>query len=171
MGEDTKFRTMRRFKQQLTEAECKAILEGGYRGFLAVNGEEGYPYAIPMNFLYYDNHIYFHSAVSGHKIDAITANNKVSFCVYDSGFKNDGEWALNISSVIVFGKMYVVVYMLLTEAAVTLAAGAVTKLQLRVVPVGSAADAALVVIELCLLLTLYPRRFPAEVNGVRAGAS
>ena len=53
-------------------------------------------------------HIYFHSGKSGHKVDALKLDNRVSFCVYDSGYKNDGEWALNISSVIVFGKIYTV---------------------------------------------------------------
>lgn len=41
----------------------------------------------------------------GHKIDAMKRHNKASFCVYDEGFKREGEWALNIKSVIVFGKI------------------------------------------------------------------
>ena len=108
MGEDTKFRTMRRFKQQLTDTECKAILEGGYRGFLAVNGEEGFPYAIPMNFLYYDNHIYFHSAVSGHKIDAIIKNSKACFTIIDEPIKEKNDWWFHVRSVVCFGTVSIV---------------------------------------------------------------
>ena len=52
--------------------------------------------------------IYFHSGKKGHKVDALNLNNKVSFCVYDQGYRKDGDWALNINSVIIFGKMYVV---------------------------------------------------------------
>ena len=104
------FREITRKKQELSMDRIIEILEKEKRGVLSVLGDNGYPYGLPINYWYNkDNgHLYFHSGRKGHKIDAITANNKVSFCVYDSGFKNDGEWALNISSVIVFGKMYVV---------------------------------------------------------------
>ena len=80
------------------------------RGVLAVNGDNGYPYALPINF-YFDeenNKIYFHSGKVGHKLDAIAKNNKVSFCVYDKGYHKDGHWSLNIKSVIVFGHIYTV---------------------------------------------------------------
>ena len=55
-----------------------------------------------------DGHIYFHCAREGHKIDAVTANDKVSYCVFDKGYRKDGEWALNIKSVVVFGRMHIV---------------------------------------------------------------
>jgi nitroimidazol reductase NimA-like FMN-containing flavoprotein (pyridoxamine 5'-phosphate oxidase superfamily) len=99
------FRKMRRFKQQVSDEICRKILREEWRGVLAVHGEDGYPYALPIDF-YYDeekNKIYFHCAKEGHKLDAIRADNRVSFCVYDKGFRKDGEWALNIRSVIVFG--------------------------------------------------------------------
>ncbi len=80
------------------------------RGVLSVQGDNGYPYGLPMNFWYNEEngYIYFHSGKKGHKTDAISADNKVSFCVYDKGYVKDGEWALNISSVIVFGRMHIV---------------------------------------------------------------
>lgn len=86
------------------------ILKNEKRGVLSVFGENGYPYGLPINYWYNDNngYIYFHCGKKGHKVDAISANNKVSFCVYDKGFEKDGEWSLNISSVIVFGKIYTV---------------------------------------------------------------
>ena len=104
------FRELSRKKQKLSEAQCKEILKQELRGVLAVNGEDGYPYALPINF-YYDeanDKIYFHSGKIGHKMDAIASNDKVSFCVYDKGYHKDGHWSLNIKSVIVFGRIRMV---------------------------------------------------------------
>ncbi len=104
------FRKMRRFKQQLTEEECIRILTEEPRGVLAVSGDDGYPYALPITHCYdRKNHsIVFHGAKAGHKADSIKRNDKVSFCVYDKGFVKEGDWALNIKSVIVFGRMKLV---------------------------------------------------------------
>lgn len=101
------FRKMRRFKQQLSEAECQKILKEEKRGVLSVLGEDGYPYGLPINFFYNEANgkIYFHGAKTGHKIDALKACDKVSFCVYDTGYKKPGDWALNIKSVIIFGRI------------------------------------------------------------------
>ena len=99
------FRKMRRFKQQISNEKCIKILKAEPRGVLALHGEDGYPYALPLNHLYYDGRLYFHCAAEGHKIDAIKADNKASFCVTDKGFRRENEWALNINSVIVFGKI------------------------------------------------------------------
>ncbi len=101
------FRGMRRFKQQITEAECKEILSNEKRGVLSLLGDDGYPYGLPLSHLYCeeDGKIYFHGAKEGHKIDAIKNYDKASFCVYDKGYKKEGDWALNIKSVIAFGKV------------------------------------------------------------------
>ncbi len=104
-GGKTAFRKMRRFKQQLSEEECIAILEKEPRGVLAVLGEQEYPYAVPLDHLYRDGKLYFHGARSGHKLDAIRRHSKVSYCVMDEGYRREGEWALNIRSVIVFGRV------------------------------------------------------------------
>ena len=104
------FRDLTRKKQALSIEECKEILKQEVRGVLAVNGDDGYPYALPINF-YYDeanNKIYFHSGKHGHKIDAIKDSDKVSFCVYDKGYKREGHWSLNIKSVIIFGRIHIV---------------------------------------------------------------
>jgi nitroimidazol reductase NimA-like FMN-containing flavoprotein (pyridoxamine 5'-phosphate oxidase superfamily) len=103
------FRDMLRIKQQLTTEECIEILTAEPRGVLSVLGDEGYPYGMPMNHWYCEEngHLYFHSGMKGHKVDAIRNHEKVSFCVYDQGFRRDGEWALNIKSVIVFGRIRV----------------------------------------------------------------
>lgn len=101
------FRPMRRFKQQLSSEECIELLKRLPRGVLAVLGDDEYPYALPLDH-YYDpqsGHLFFHCAKEGHKIDAIRRHEKVSFCVMDEGYRNEGEWALNIRSVIVFGTL------------------------------------------------------------------
>lgn len=104
------FRKMRRFKQELSQEECIDILKNEPRGVLSVLGEDGYPYGMPMTHWYNekDGKIYFHGAKSGHKIDAIKNCNKVSFCVYDKGYQKENDWALNIRSVIVFGRINIV---------------------------------------------------------------
>ena len=104
------FRELTRKKQVLSIEVCKEILKQEVRGVLAVNGDDGYPYALPINF-YYDeanNKIYFHSGKHGHKIDAIKNSDKVSFCVYDKGYKREGHWSLNIKSVVVFGRVRII---------------------------------------------------------------
>ena len=104
------FRELRRFKQALTEEECIKILTEELRGVLSVLGDDDYPYGMPINHWYNpdDGKIFFHAGPGGHRLDSIKKHNKVSFCVYDKGFKKEGDWALNIKSVIVFGKMEVV---------------------------------------------------------------
>lgn len=104
------FRELTRKKQQLSIEECVRILKTEKRGVLSVNGDDGYPYGMPMNHWYdeQDGKIYFHCGKVGHRLDSLKKDGKVSFCVYDSGFCNEGEWALNIKSVIVFGKIEIV---------------------------------------------------------------
>lgn len=101
------FRDVVRVKQKLSEAECIALLKSEVRGVLAVLGDDDYPYAVPTNYWYNeeDGKLYFHSGKSGHKIDAIKKHEKVSFCIYDKGYHKEGDWALTIKSVIVFGKV------------------------------------------------------------------
>ena len=104
------FRDLTRKKQKLSTVECKEILKQEVRGVLAVNGDDGYPYALPINFYFEEesNRIYFHSGKVGHKLDAIAKSDKVSFCVYDKGYHKDGHWSLNIKSVIIFGRIHIV---------------------------------------------------------------
>lgn len=99
------FRNMRRFKQQLTEQECEQVLANAPRGILAIYGEADYPYAFPMDYIYLEGKIYFHCAKKGYKLDALEKHDKVSFCVMDEGFRKEGDWALNINSVIIFGRI------------------------------------------------------------------
>jgi len=99
---------MRRYKQQVTDGEALEILQSAKRGVLAVMGDEGYPYTIPLDFVYDDGKIYFHSAKTGHKIDAIRNYDKASFCVLNDGYKELGQWWYHITSIICFGRICLV---------------------------------------------------------------
>ncbi len=83
------FRKMRRWKQEIPREECVRILKEEKRGVLSLIGEEGWPYGIPLDHWYCeeDGHIYFHGAKEGHKIDALRAEDRVSYCVMDQGFR------------------------------------------------------------------------------------
>ncbi len=101
------FRSMRRFKQQVSEEECMRVLTECKRAALAVNGEEGYPYAVPINF-YFDpdsRRIYFHGAKEGHKIDAMQKDDRVCFTAWDEGIRREGHWEFDVTSVIAFGRV------------------------------------------------------------------
>lgn len=101
------FRKMRRFKQQVSDAECKRILKDEKRAAYSVIGDNGYPYTIPINFFYDEsnNRIYFHGSKEGHKIDAIKKCDKVCLTVWNQGFKQEGHWEWNAVSVVVFGRV------------------------------------------------------------------
>ena len=104
------FRELTRKNKQISKEECIRILKDEPRGVLSVLGDNDYPYGMPMNHFYNekDGKIYFHCGKMGHRLDALKKHDKVSFCVYDEGYRQDGEWALNIKSVVVFGRMRVV---------------------------------------------------------------
>ncbi len=99
------FRGMRRFKQQLPTQDCERILRSAPRGVLAVLGDEGYPYTVPMNFVYDSGCIYFHSALQGHKLDALRACDRCSFNVLSEPIPSDDGWSFYFDSVIAFGRL------------------------------------------------------------------
>ena len=99
------FREMRRHAQQLDRNTCVSILKNEPRGVLSVLGDGGYPYGVPMNFVYADDALWFHCAREGHKLDAIGTYDKASFCVIDQGVRHEGEWWLCFNSVIAFGRV------------------------------------------------------------------
>lgn len=102
------FRKMRRYKQQLADEEAIAVLERGKTGVLAVIGDEGYPYTVPINYVYTDGKVYMHSALTGHKIDAIRACDKASFCVIDADDVVPADYSTNFRSVVAFGRARIV---------------------------------------------------------------
>ena len=97
------FREMRRIRQQLTSEQCIDILDRNTAGTLAVLGDEGYPYAVPLSYVYADGSIYFHSAKSGHKIDAVRTCGKASFSVIDKDEIIPEKFTTAFRSVIAFG--------------------------------------------------------------------
>lgn len=104
------FRELARIKQKLTREDAIALLKSEPRGVLSVLGDDGYPYGLPIDHWYNDADgcLYFHSGPKGHKIDAIHRCGKASFCVYDQGYREEGDWALYIKSVVVFGRIEIV---------------------------------------------------------------
>ena len=99
------FREMRRKRQALTQAQCQAILEQGSCGVLALSGDGGYPYAVPLSYLYHQGKLYFHCAKSGHKLDALRREPKASFCVVAQDQVAPLEYTTLYRSVIVFGRL------------------------------------------------------------------
>ena len=101
-----------RAHQQIPEEECIRILKEQKRVILCVLGDDDYPYGTPTNHFYCeeDGKIYFHSNKKGHKVDAMKKHDKVCFVCYDEGFVKEGDWALNIKSVIVFGRVEFIDY-------------------------------------------------------------
>ena len=99
------FREMRRKKQNLSKEECDRILYNGTSGVLALHGDDGYPYAVPISYVYDGEKLWFHSAKSGHKIDAILKNAKASFCVIDQDQIVPAEYTTYFRSVIAFGRI------------------------------------------------------------------
>lgn len=100
------FREIVRKKQAMEKDACIELLKNTKRGVLAVTGDDGYPYAVPLNHYYNeaDGCLYFHSGKTGHKTDALARNAKASYCVLDDG-ESAGDWSLYFHSVIVFGKV------------------------------------------------------------------
>lgn len=98
------FSEMRRGKQLLSRDATVVVLERCSNGVLACQGDEDYPYAVPLNYVYSRDKIYFHSAKSGHKIDAIRKNPKVSFAVIDEDTIVSQEYTSYFRSVIAFGQ-------------------------------------------------------------------
>ncbi len=99
------FREMRRKRQQLSNDEAIAVLERGSHGVLAVLGDEGYPYAVPLSYVYTDGKIFMHCAKAGHKLDAVRACGKASFCVVDADDVVQSEFTTYFRSAIAFGRV------------------------------------------------------------------
>lgn len=99
---------MRRKRQQLSQSECEEMLARTTHGTLAVNGDDGYPYAVPVSHAWHDGRIYLHSAPEGHKLDAIRRDSRVTYCVVGRDEVRPAEFTTYYASVIAFGKARVV---------------------------------------------------------------
>ena len=103
------FREMRRKQQALPYEESVKILESASSGVLAVLGDEGYPYTVPLSYVYHNGRLYFHSAMAGHKADAVRKHDKASFCVVIRDDVVPARFTTRYSSVIAFGRVREVV--------------------------------------------------------------
>ena len=102
------FREMRRKRQQLPDAECIEVLRKATSGTLALLGDNGYPYAVPLSYVYADGKLFFHSALSGHKVDAVRNYEKASFCVIEQDDVQPAKYSTNYRSVIAFGSVHII---------------------------------------------------------------
>ena len=102
------FRAMRRLRQQLSEEESINILRKSTAGTLALLGDNGYPYAVPISYVYANGRLYFHSALSGHKVDAIRKCDKASFCVIEQDEVHPEKFTTFFRSVIAFGRIHII---------------------------------------------------------------
>lgn len=100
------FRKLRKIKNEINQTEVKELLKTSRRGILAMNGDDGYPYAIPVNYLYdeAEEKIFFHGAKAGYKVDCLKASEKVCFTVLGSEMIIDEVWAPYVQSAVVFGR-------------------------------------------------------------------
>lgn len=98
------FREIQNTKKILPEGSVEEILQAGEEGVLATCGEDGYPYATPLNYVFHEGAVYFHCALTGHKLDNIAFNSKVSFCVYVDTELLPSKFSIKFRSVVVFGK-------------------------------------------------------------------
>ena len=104
----SEFRQMRRKRQQLSQEESIVILQKATAGTLALLGDDGYPYAVPISYVYNEGKLYFHSALNGHKVDAIRKYDKASFCVIEKDDVQPEKYTTFFRSVIAFGRIHIV---------------------------------------------------------------
>lgn len=102
------FREMRRKRQQLSEEESIAILQKATAGTLALLGDNDYPYAVPISYVYHEGKLFFHSALAGHKVDAIRKCDKASFCVIEQDDVQPERYTTFYRSVIAFGRIRII---------------------------------------------------------------
>lgn len=104
------FRTIRKKVNEISVESAKLLLKSSRRGVFAVNGDNGYPYAIPINYLYDEenNRIYFHGSRVGHKVDSLKASDKVCFTVYGDETVKEEAWAPYVKSAVVFGRCHLI---------------------------------------------------------------
>lgn len=104
------FRPLRRKSRAISDDDARTLLANERRGVLAVNGDDGYPFALPVNY-YFDaeaNRIYFHGSKVGHKVDALKRSDKVCFTVFGNEHYKEGDWAPYVQSTVVYGRCHLI---------------------------------------------------------------
>ena len=100
------FRSIKKKKNEISTEDAKELLRISRRGILAVNGDNGYPYAIPINYFYDETNgkIYFHGSRVGHKVDSLKKCDKICFTVVGQETAKEEAWAPYVRSAVVFGR-------------------------------------------------------------------
>jgi len=98
------FKEMRRKDRAMDKAGVIEILKKGDYGILSTVGQDGYPYGVPVSYIYFNDSVYFHCALEGHKLDDISINNRVSFCVVGQADPLPDKFSVQYKSVILFGR-------------------------------------------------------------------
>ncbi|GAA0086402.1 pyridoxamine 5'-phosphate oxidase family protein [Clostridium sp. CTA-7] len=98
------FKEMRRKDREIEALEAIEVLKKCEYGILSTVDENGYPYGVPLSYVYANDSIYFHSAVEGHKLENIKKNDKVSFCVVGQTDVLPDKFSTKYESVIIFGR-------------------------------------------------------------------
>jgi len=97
------FKEMRKAERQISEIDVAQILHKGEYGILSTVGQDGYPYGVPLSYVYMNEAVYFHCALEGHKLENINFNEKGSFCVVGRTELLPGKFTTNYESAIAFG--------------------------------------------------------------------
>ena len=98
------FREIKLKDRVISDEKAIEILSAGSYGVLSTMGEDGYPYGVPVNYVYLENCICFHCALGGHKLENIQFNEKVSFCVVSRSDILAVKFDTDYESVIAFGR-------------------------------------------------------------------
>ncbi len=101
-------RKMRRIRQQLTIEDCEHILRNTTSGVLSLCGDDKIPYGVPLSHVFHEGKLYFHSALSGHKLDIIRENSNVCFTVISKDEVHPGTYTTYFRSVIARGTINIV---------------------------------------------------------------
>ena len=98
------FPDMRQQKRQLSRPEAEEILAQGTYGVLSLNGGDGYPYGVPLSYVYLGNSIYLHCAREGRKLSHIRRDPRVSFCVVGEAYPLPDKFSMQYRSAMAFGQ-------------------------------------------------------------------
>lgn len=98
------FQEMRRGDRGLDRAESEATLAKGLYGVLSLRGD-GYPYGVPLNYVYADGRLYFHCALEGQKLRLVRQDDRAAFCVVEGAVPMTDARSMRYESVMVFGRV------------------------------------------------------------------
>ena len=96
-------KSVRRVDREIPAQSAKAILEAGEYGVMSTVGADGQPHGVPLSYVYRNDSIYFHCALSGQKLEDLEGNAKTSFCVVGKTRVLPEKFATEYESAVAFG--------------------------------------------------------------------